>query len=114
MYEEAIFIGWKRPVPGKESAAIELLGMATSFFQKEKRADNITDVQTVFLSAHAGDLNGFVLVRGEPAKLDALRRDDDFVNIAMKSTIVLEGFCIIPSYVGESLQKYLAAYQRAI
>jgi hypothetical protein len=57
--------------------------------QKEGR---IESYDTVFLSAHGGDLNGFFLIRGGSAKLDEIVSSVDWVTHVTRANMHLEGF----------------------
>ena len=81
-----LFIGWDRPVAGKEKEAwkyfMEEGDAALTKFQKQGFFER---VERVALTPHSGDLNGFVLLFGERAKLDELRRTDEFERFSIGS-----------------------------
>ena len=62
-----LFIGWNRPVPGKETEAwkyfMEEADAALTKFQKQGYFER---VERVALTPHAGTLNGFVLLGRKP------------------------------------------------
>ena len=112
MKDAALFIGWKRAVPGKESVALELFSMATSYFEGQKKRGTIEGYEPVLIGAHAGDLNGFMLIRGTPEKLAAVRRDDEFLQLVVRCEIALEGFGAVEAYCGDSLTKMMDLYRK--
>jgi hypothetical protein len=61
--------------------------------------------QMVALPPHGGDLNGFILLNGERAKLDELRRTDEFESFSMKLSSLMTSYGVIPSVTGEGLDK---------
>ncbi len=63
MADGAIFIGWNRPVPGKEQQAMKLWQDSMEYFEKLRSDGRIESFEPVLLTAHGGSLNGFVLVK---------------------------------------------------
>ena len=74
-----LYIGWNRPVAGKETEAwkyfMEEGDAALTKFQKQGHS---SASERVALTPHSGTVNGFLLLFGERAKLDELRRTDEF------------------------------------
>jgi hypothetical protein len=50
-------------------------------------------------------LGGFVVLRGERAKLDELRRTDGFERLSMRLARVFEGYGVIPGVTLEGMRK---------
>lgn len=71
----AIFIGWNRPVPGKEQQAMKLWQDSMEYFEKLRTEGCIESFDPVLLTAHGGNLNGFVFIKGDQQELDKVRRD---------------------------------------
>jgi hypothetical protein len=106
MANACLFLGFDRPVPGREKEAnIFLLKEATEIFQRYQREGWFESVQIVGLTPHGGDLNLFVLLNGERAKLDELRRTDDFERLSMRLDSLFYGYGVTPGVTGEGLGK---------
>lgn len=107
MADATLFIGWNRPVTGREAQATaywkESLGLYATL-QKEGRIESF---EPVLLAAHGGDLNGFVLVRGMGPKLDEVRHDERFIDMVLKGTMLATNFGVVPGYVGAGLEKVM-------
>ena len=104
-----LFIGWDRPVAGKEKEAwkyfLEEGDAALTKFQKQGFFER---VERVALTPHSGDLNGFVLLFGERAKLDELRRTDEFERFSIRLMTLFEGYGVVPGLNNEGLAKAMA------
>jgi hypothetical protein len=104
-----LFIGWNRPVAGKESEAwkffMEEADAALAQFQKQGYFERI---ERVALTPHCGTVNGFVLLFGERAKLDELRRTDEFERFSMRLMSLFDGYGVVPGLNNEGLQKAMA------
>jgi hypothetical protein len=110
--KKALLIGWTRPVPGRETAAVEHFQYAMSYMGKLQQAGTIESFEPVLLQPHGGDLNGFVLVKGNAEKIDALQRTDDWRDLVVRSNILLQGHGVIAGVCGEELQQDMVRYGR--
>ena len=61
-----------------------------AFYGRLQEEGTIENFEPVFLEPHGGDLNGFILIRGDAEKLAALRVSEEFTQIATKATLVVE------------------------
>jgi len=104
-----LFIGWNRPIAGKESEAwkffMEEGQGALAKFQKQGYFER---QEQVALTPHGGTTNGFLLLFGERAKLDELRRTDEFELFSMRLMMLFEGYGVVPGLNGEGLQKAMS------
>lgn len=114
MADRALFIGWSRPVVGREKEANQLFQKAMSYYARLLSEGHIESFEPVLLAAHGGDLNGFVMLRGEAGKLEALREDDEFGGYVVEAGNCLEGFGVITAYIGESLMKLMGRWAKVI
>ena len=65
--DHGIFIGWGGLVSGRERQSRQVFGDALAHIAEQEQAGNIESHEVVLLSAHGGDLQGFMLMRGERA-----------------------------------------------
>jgi len=114
MADSALFVGWNRSVHGKEKEALEVLSSALAFYGKQAAAGVIESFEPVLLSHHGGDLNGFVLIRGDGPKLDAFAQSDEFRDLLLKADMCVNGIGVIHGYVGEGMMRELARFQKTI
>jgi hypothetical protein len=78
---------------------------ATETFQRYQREGWFESFQLVGLTPHGGDLNLFMLASGERAKLDELRRTDDFEKLSMRLMRLWTGYGVIPGVTGDGIRK---------
>ena len=104
-----LFIGWNRPIAGKETEAwkyfMEEGEVALTKFQKQGYFER---VERVALTPHGGTVNGFLLLFGERAKLDELRRTDEFERFSIRLMMLFEGYGVVPGLNSEGLAKAMA------
>lgn len=110
--KKALVIGWTRPVPGRETAAVELFQEAMGYMGKLQAAGTIESFEPVLMQPHGGDLNGFVLVKGNGDKLDTMVKTDEWRDLVVKSNMLLQGYGVIAAFYGEEIQQEMVRYGR--
>ena len=114
MADRVLFLGWNRSVAGREQQAMQLFQKAMEFYGGLQADGRIESFEPVILSAHGGDLNGFILLKGEAEKLEEVRRDDTFTNLSTEANYCLDGFGIVPGYIGEGLTDVFSRWTKLI
>ncbi len=110
MASGGLFVTWRDTKPGRESLAAELYVSTLSFYQSKVGDGTIESFEPVLLHRHAGDLNGFFLIRGNRAKLDEWRHSDEFLQWTLRATYCLDGFGVIDAYVQEGVNKVMQTW----
>ena len=114
MANAVLFIGWNRPIPGREQQAMGSFQKGGEYWAKLQSEGKIESFEPVLLAAHGGDLNGFVLIKGDAEKLAALRQEDTFIEISTEAGYCLEGFGIISGLCGEGIADAFSRYSKLI
>jgi len=106
MATACLFIGWDRPHPGRDGEAYGKLMQETiaqlEKFQKEGWCQSF---DVLGLTPHCGTLNSFILLKGDRAKLDELRRTDGFERFSMQLATLFDGYGVIPGVTLEGMRK---------
>ena len=106
MATAVLFLGWNRPHAGKESEAFKfLMGEARETLGAFQKQGYFERVEQIVLTPHGGKTNGMLLLHGERAKLDELRRTDEFERLSLKLNMLLDGYGVVPGLNGEGLAK---------
>jgi hypothetical protein len=109
MATAVLFIGWNRPIAGKESEAWKFLmadGQETlAKFQKQGFFERL---ERIALTPHGGTTNGMLLLFGERAKLDELRRTDEFERFSVQLINLFDGYGVVPGLNGDGLDRAMA------
>jgi len=79
-----------------------------------KQAGTIQSFDTVFLDMHGGDLNGFFLIRGETAKLDALMANAEWETHMMRAALHLEGASHVRGVTGDAVMQRMELWKKTI
>lgn len=112
MSDSGIFMGWSRPAIGQEAKAMGLYKRLTLYMRKLHAEGQIASFEPVMLGAHGGDLGGFVLIRGDRAKLDTVRSSPEFRELTVRASVSLQGFRVVRAHFGNGVEQILLAYQR--
>lgn len=107
MASACLFIGWDRPRAGRDREAVGQLPEVLAQLEKYREAGWFERCDVIGLTPHCGGLNSFILLQGERAKLDELRRTDGFERFSMQLGQWFEGYGVIPGVTTEGLQKAL-------
>ena len=104
MATAVLFIGWNRPHVGMEEKAFGWLTTEGIPYLRRNEGKAFERIEMVALTAHGGDLNGAVLLFGERAKLDELRRTDEFEAFVMKLSGLFDRVGVVPGLNWEGIQ----------
>jgi hypothetical protein len=109
MATAVLFLGWDRPVVGREAEAMKfLVGEGKDVLAKFQKQGFFERSEQIALTPHCGTTNGMLLLHGERAKLDELRRTDEFEHFSLKLMTLLEGYGVVPGLNGEGLERAMA------
>lgn|SRR5690349_12553000 len=113
MATAVLFIGWDRPLPGVDpkKAYGEIMTEVVPHL-KSLEGKAYERMEAVGLTPHGGDINGFVLLLGERAKLDELRRTDQFEAVAFRLGELFSGLAIVPGVNWEGMQAVMKRYAK--
>ena len=114
MADAGLFVGWGEAARGREGQAIELFNEVIAYYGRLQEEGVIESFEPVFLEPHGGDLQGFVLIRGEADKLSALRVSDEFTQLSIRALLVVNSFGVVAADMGERLQSQMAFYTEQI
>jgi hypothetical protein len=111
MADAAIFTGWDAPVRGREEKSLEVFNEALQFYGRLQEEGRIESFEVAILAPHGGDLGGFILVRGDRAALDELRRDEEWLRLNARAGLVVERLGVVDAYIGEGLGRQMEIYR---
>jgi hypothetical protein len=114
MASDALFIGWGRPVRGREAKSLEVFGEGLQYWNRLQQEGRIESFEPVMLARHGGDLAGFLLIRGDAEKLNAIRGEEEFARQIMRADLIVEDLGVVPAWLGEGLQSRMGLYQQAV
>ena len=114
MADAGLFVGWGEVVRGRESEAIEVFNETLAFYGRLQEEGTIESFEPVVLEPHGGDLNGFILIRGDAEKLASLRVSEEFTQFATRATLIVEKFGIVGADLAERLQRQMEFYTSQI
>ena len=114
MADAGLFIGWGEVVRGRETEATELFNEVLAYYGRLQEESTIESFEPVFLEPHGGDLNGFILIRGDAEKLAALRVSDEFTQLSLRAGLHVENFGVVGADLAERLQRQFEFYTEQI
>jgi len=110
----AIILGWNAAIPGREKRALEQFMEIHAWFEELKSQKTITGYQDVILNPHGGDMNGFTLLTGDPAKLSELTRTDKWNEHVIRAALNLSGFGVQLATTGDAVPGLMQTWAKFI
>jgi len=114
MADAAIVIRWNRVVPGREQQGLSIFGQSLEYYGTLQSTGAIESFEPVIFNPTGGDLNGIILIRGSLDQLDALKREDRFIDLMMRAAHACEGLGVNDAYLEGELQSRMARWTQII
>ena len=102
-----VFVGWNHVVRGREAASMELFQDYHQYLGALQGEGTIDSFETVLLAAHGGDLNGFILIRGEAGKLQAMQVSEEWMKFSTRAGLLLEGNGTVLGATGDMVMQWM-------
>jgi hypothetical protein len=106
----ALMIGWGATVRGREQKALQVFNEAIEYYTRLQQQGTIESFEAVALEPHGGDLQGFLLIRGDRAKLDAIRSSEEFLRLNNRAALIIDNLGVVTAFIGEELQRLFADF----
>jgi hypothetical protein len=114
MDTNVILFGWSTPIAGRERISAQHFEEFTKYLGGLQQRGAIQSFDTVFLDPHGGDLNGFFLIKGEPAKLNELLSSKEWVTHITRAMHHLNGVGVIRGVTGDKIMERFALWSSQI
>jgi hypothetical protein len=112
MAGEALFIGWGAVVRGREKQALQVFQESMEYYGKLQQDGRIESFDVLLLAPHGGDLNGFVILRGDRQGLAEVRFSDAFETLLARAASIIDNLGVVPAYSGDALAQQMAIFQQ--
>ena len=110
MASNVMLFGWNRPIPGRENISGQHFGEFVSYLVGLQQQAAIQSFDIVFLDPHGGDLNGFFLIKGDSAKLDALISSNEWLRHMTRAALHLDNAGVIRGATGDAVMERMALW----
>ncbi len=114
MQSNTILFGWNRPLVGREHLSATHFGEFVEYLGSLAKSGTIDSFDTVFLEPHGGDLNGFFLLKGDPAALNELTGSEDWARHMTKAGMHLQGHGFVRGFTGDAVMDRMQLWTGAI
>jgi hypothetical protein len=113
MASDVIFTGWGAVVHGREQQALTVFQETVQFWTQAQQDGRVESFEPILLEPHGGGLAGFILVRGERAKLDAIRADHAYQRLITRAGAIVDDIGAVAGYGDNELARQLQSFQEA-
>jgi len=114
MASNVILFGWNGSIPNRELMSAQHFQTFTEYLGGLQRKGTIQSFEPVFLDPHGGDLNGFILIRGESPKLDTLIDSDEWRTHVIRAMLHLDKPGVVRGAAGELIAQRMAMWTKEI
>lgn len=114
MGSNVIMFGWNRSVPGREKVSGLHFDEFVKYLVGLQQKAAIESFEIVFLDTHGGDLNGFFLIKGATAKLDALISTTEWITHMTRASLHLDSAGAIRGVTGNEVMERMALWTSSI
>lgn len=90
MSSNVVLFGWQRSIPGREQMSAAHFDEFVGYLGGLQASGSIGSWDVVFLDPHGGDLNGFFLIKGEPAQINSLVTSEDWTTHMVRAGLHLD------------------------
>src|SRR5436305_7916175 len=104
MANGALVIGWGSVIPGREQKSLQVFNEAIQYYARLQQQGTIESFEPVALDYHGGDLQGFLLVRGDREKLNALRTSKEFLSLNNRAALVRNNLGVMVASLGQGVE----------
>lgn len=112
MSTDVIFMGWDGSIPGREAMSAQHFQEFLGYLGGLQQAGKIASFEPVLLNPHGGDLNGFILIRGDSAQFDALSASEEWQIHITRAGIHLQGLGVVRGVTGEGTMAWMARWSQ--
>jgi hypothetical protein len=113
MADRMLLISWGSTVRGMESRAIEVFNEAMGILGRMQQDGRIDSFDVSLLSPN-GDMDGFIMIRGNAEQMTALREDEEFQRNTVDAQLAVDGIRHIDGYTNEAVATQMQMYMDAI
>ncbi|GEM_PF-224489 len=110
MADGALFVGWGNVVRGREHRALEVFQEALEYYGDLQKKKDIESFEVVLLEQHGGDLNGFVLIRGDEDRLSRLRTDQEFQRRILRAQLAVDNVGVVGGLIGDGINRAMGDF----
>jgi hypothetical protein len=114
MADSALFIGFGGSVRGRERQALTVLAEALEYFSRLQKESQIESFEPVSLGPHGGELDGFILLRGDQDQLARIRGSDEFHRLITRGELIADNLAVIDARLGDRLNAELSVFTQQL
>jgi hypothetical protein len=113
MADRVLMISWGSPVRGREERGLEVFNEAIGLYGRMQQDGRIESFDVCILEPN-GDLDGYMELRGSAEQLAALRASDEYRDLLVGASLIVEGLRTVEGFTGAALARETERYQAQV
>ncbi len=114
MADSGLFIGFGRPVRGRERESIKVFNEVFGYYSRLQQEGEIESFEPVLLEPHGGELGGFFLLRGDKDKIARIRGSEEFERHTVRGDLIVENIGVVSAVLGERLMGQMSLFAQQV
>jgi hypothetical protein len=107
-----LLISWGQAVRGREERSLDVFNEAVGLYGRMQQEGRIESFDIAFLKPNAG-MNGFLMIRGTGAQIDAIQDDAEFLRIMTDAQLIVDDMCTCEGWTGEGIAQMTEMFREA-
>jgi hypothetical protein len=113
MADRVLLLSWGEVVRGREQHGLEVFNEAVAYYGSLEQEGRVEHFDLVLMHPN-GFVDGFVLLHGTHAQIDAVREDERFQRLSADAGLVVDNLRQLEGWTGEGIAEAMGLYQQAI
>ena len=113
MADRVLFIGWGKPVRGREERALEVFNESLGLYGRMQQEGRIESFDITLLDANAV-LSGYAELKGDAAQIQAVQEDEAFRRTIIDASLIVEDLSVVAGYTNAGIAAEMALYTEAV
>jgi hypothetical protein len=114
MADDGLFIGFGRPIPGREREALQVFKDTLEYYTHLVEEGELESFVPVLLDAHGNELGGYIYLYGEYPKLAEVRQREEFLRLVIRAGLAVEHLGVVGAVTGDELTHRMALYEEQL
>ena len=109
MSDFGMFVEWGEPIAGREHQGIAVFKEALDYVERQEQEGTLEDHEVVILSPHGNNMQGFILMRGDPEKLQGLVASPEWMRLMTRAGFIAHDLGVVPAFMGAEASRLVEA-----
>jgi hypothetical protein len=112
MADRMLLISWGSAVRGREERSLDVFNEAMGLYGRMQQEGRIESFDVALLKPNAS-MDGFLMIRGTGAQIDAIQDDPEFLRMMTDAQLIVDDLCTCEGWTGEGVAQMMEMFREA-